>query len=220
MSEERVLYIGEKNLSSWSLRGWLALRHKQLPFTERSITLRDDGSRALRRRVSPTGKVPVLHDRGLVIPDSLAIIEYLEETYPAPQHPQLWPRDPAARAHARWLSAAMHSGFMALRAGMSFNLCFLKEDLRTNEAAIADAREMMSLWEPALAQHAGTGPYLFGTWSACDVMFAPAVVRLTAFRVPTDGFAHAARYMNAVLEQPDLAEWMKAARQLTPVATY
>jgi glutathione S-transferase len=82
MSEKPVLYVGEKNLSSWSMRAWVALTWKGVPFEERTIVLSQDTTRAERRKVSPTGKLPVLHHGGLVIPDSLAIIEYLEETFP------------------------------------------------------------------------------------------------------------------------------------------
>lgn len=219
---ERVLYIGEKNMSSWSMRGWLALRAKGLVAEERTIVLRDDRDRAQRFQVSPTGKVPVLHDDGLVIPDSLAIIEYLEETYRPPAHPALWPEDRAQRAHARWLAAAMHSGFMALRQGMSFNLCFLAEDVRTNDAAIAEARQMMTFWEAARALSAthSSEPFLFGRWCAADIMFAPAVVRLDAFRISTDGLPHVPAYMKAALAQRDVATWMAEARRLKPVATY
>jgi glutathione S-transferase len=213
-----VLYIGEKNISSWSMRGWLAVRHKRLEFEERTILLREDRDRSQRRKVSPTGKVPVLHHGGLVIPDSLAIIEYLDEVCPAPGSAAMWPPGRAERAHARWLAAAMHSGFMAVRTGMSFNLAFLAEDLRTNDGAIAEAREMMSFWEDALSR--SNGPFLFGAWGAVDIMYAPAVVRLQAFKIPCQDLPHARAYMQAVLSQPDVADWLQAARTLKPVATY
>jgi glutathione S-transferase len=213
-----VLYIGEKNISSWSMRGWLAVRHKRLEFEERTILLREDRDRSQRRKVSPTGKVPVLHHDGLVIPDSLAIIEYLDEVCPAPGSPAMWPSGRAERAHARWLAAAMHSGFMAVRTGMSFNLAFLAEDLRTNDGAIAEAREMMSFWEDALSR--SNGPFLFGAWGAVDIMYAPAVVRLDAFKIPCQDMPRARAYMQAVLSQPDVADWLQAARALKPVATY
>ncbi len=220
MAAERTLYIGEKNVSSWSMRGWLALRHKELPFEEKTIVLRDDRERRERKRVSPTGKVPVLHDGGIVIPDSLAIVEYLEEAYPPPRHPAMWPADKAARAHARWLAAAMHSGFAALRAGMSFNLCFLKEDLRASKDALAEAQEMLGLWEIALSKKRASGPFLFGEWCAADILFAPAAVRLTSFRVPTEGAPHTEAYLHAVLEQRDVAAWLADARRLPVFATY
>jgi glutathione S-transferase len=213
-----VLYIGEKNISSWSMRGWLAVRHKRLEFEERTILLREDRDRSQRRKVSPTGKVPVLHHDGLVIPDSLAIIEYLDEVCPAPGSAAMWPPGRAERAHARWLSAAMHSGFMAVRTGMAFNLAFLAEDLRTSDGAIAEAREMMSFWEDALSR--SNGPFLFGAWGAVDIMYAPAVVRLQAFKIPCQDLPRARAYMQAVLSQPDVADWLQAARTLKPVATY
>lgn len=220
MAGNRTLYIGEKNLSSWSMRAWLALKHKGLSFEARSIAVREDRDRQERRRVSPTGKVPVLHDGEFVIPDSLAIVEYLEETYPPPAHPALWPSDKKARVHARWLAAAMHSGFAALRAGMSFNLCFLDEDLRASKDALVEAREILGLWEDALARKQGPKPYLFGAWSAADVMFAPVAVRLSAFKVSTADTPRAAAYLRAVLEQPDVAAWLDEARTMPTYATY
>ncbi len=220
MPGKPVLHIGEKNISSWSMRAYVALAAKNVPFEEKTIALRDDKDRALRRKVSPTGKVPVLHHDGLVIPDSLAIIEYLEETFPAPAHPALWPRDAGQRAHARWLAAAMHSGFMKLREGMSFNLCFLPQPPEASEAARAEAAEMLALWEDALARKTGDGPFLFGPFGAADAMYAPAVVRLTAFRIPTATVPRAAAYMRDLLAHPAVKRWMDPARALPPLAAY
>lgn len=218
--EGLVLYIGEKNISSWSMRGFLALDVKGVPFETRTIPLREDRDRSRRRAVSPTGKVPVLHHGSRVIPDSLAIIEYLEEAFPPPRHPALWPGDPDRRAHARWLAAAMHSGFLELRRGMSFNLCFLPDPPPAPAEALAEAAEMLSMWENALRRRGTEGPCLFGPFGAADVMFAPAVVRLRAFRVPTDAAPSAAGYMAAVLEHPSVRRWMDEARSLPPARTY
>jgi glutathione S-transferase len=220
MPEPLVLYVGEKNISSWSMRGWLALKHKGIPFEERTIHLREDKDRSKRRQVSPTGKVPVLHHGDRVIPDSLAIIEYAEETFPAPRWRPLWPADPGARAHARWLSAAMHSGFTKLREGMSFNLCFVSDRPPAPEAALAEARELLSLWEQALRSRGGSGPFLFGAFGAVDAMFAPAIVRLTSFGVPAADFPRSSAYMSAVLEHPSVRRWMDPARALPPARTY
>jgi glutathione S-transferase len=220
MTHSRTLYIGEKNISSWSMRGFLALEHKQLPYEEKTISLRADKSRAERRKVSPTGKVPVLHDGGLVIPDSMAIIEYLEETYPPPGHPALWPAKKEDRAEARWLAATMHSGFADLRDSMSFNLCFLPQPPAATPKALEEASEMLSFWERALEKKTLQGPFLFGAFGAVDIMYAVAVVRLTAFRVPTDRTPKAAEYMTAILAQPYVKKWMDAARALPPQETY
>ncbi len=215
-----VLYVGEKNVSSWSMRGFLALHHKGVPFEERTIELRNDKDRAGRHSVSPTGRVPVLHHDGRIVPDSLAIIEYLEETFPPPQHPALWPSEPGARVHARWLSATMHSSFTSLREAMSFNLCFLKHPPRPTAAALEEAADLLRLLQDALARKKDKGPFLFGGWSAADIMYTPAIVRLTSFRVPTDGAPLTASYMEAVLSQPHVKRWMDAARDLPPHETY
>jgi glutathione S-transferase len=215
------LYVGEKNISSWSMRAWAALTHKGVPFDEVALPLKGDRDRSRRRAVSPTGKVPVLHHKGLQIPDSLAIIEYLEETFPQPAHPALWPKDVAERAHARWLSAAMHSGFMGMREGMSFNTCFLKERPAPTAAAQADAAELLNLLEIPLAQKkAGSGPYLFGAFGAVDAMYAPAAVRLIAYEVPAGPSPLAHAYIRELLKAPAVMPWMDAARALPPAETY
>ncbi len=229
MSGKLVIYVGEKNISSWSMRGFLALTHKGLSFEEREISLRQDRDRRKRREVSPTGRVPVLHhhaDSGevRVVPDSLAIFEYLEETFPPPQHPALWPAEPGRRAHARWLAAAMHSGFAKLRESMSFNLCFLPEPPAATPEALEEAREILGLWDRTLAGRsaaaAAEGPFLLGAFGGADIMFAPVVWRLTAFRVPAEAAPRAASYMKAVLEHPVVRRWMDPARALPPAPTY
>lgn len=217
MSVRPVLYVGEKNVSSWSMRAWVALRHKGVDFEERTISLAADKDRSERRRVSPTGKVPVLHHDGLVIPDSLAIFEYAEETWPAPEHAPLWPAERAARARARWLAAVMHSGFPRLRESMSFNLCFLPVRPSATTAALDEAQEMLALFERALAETAAHGPFLLGEFCGADAAFAPAVVRLTSFGVPTAATPRAQSYLAAVLEYPAVRAWLEEAKTLVPV---
>jgi glutathione S-transferase len=221
MSERPVLYIGEKNISSWSMRAWVALTWKGIPFEERSILLTQDKSRVERKKVSPTGKLPVLHHGGLVIPDSLAIIEYVEETFPPPSYPALWPSDRALRARARWLAASMHSGFMNIREGMSFNLCFLPKVPAASPQALTESQEVLALWESVLTKtDRRGGPYLCGAFCAADVMFATLAARLRAFDVPTSDYPQAREYVTAVLAAPPVAAWMDQARALPPRETY
>ena len=220
MSQDLVLFIGEKNISSWSMRAWLALKIKGLPFQERTIELRLDKDRAQRRMISPTGRVPVLRHGDLVIPDSLAIIEYLEESFPAPAYPALWPSDRSSRAHARWLAATMHSGFLQLREGMSFNLCFLPRPPEPPGEALAEAAQMLGYFEDALGKKTTPGGFLFGGFGAVDAMFAPAVVRLTSFGMPTVKRPRAASYLQAVLAHPPVASWLAEARALPARETY
>src|SRR4029079_11388228 len=106
------LVIGDKNISSWSLRPWLAMRHVGIPFQEINIKLRQPESKANILRHSPSGRVPTLLTGGQAIWDSLAILEFLAETHP---EARLWPQAPEARALARSAAAEMHSGFAALR---------------------------------------------------------------------------------------------------------
>lgn len=223
-STDLILYAGEKNVSSWSMRAFVALVHKGLDFEERTISLKEDKDRARRREVSPTGKVPVLHHAVAgttrVIPDSLAIIEYLEETWPPPRHKALWPPDAGARARARWMSAAMHSGFARLRESMSFNLCFLANPPVPTPEALAEAAEILQWWEACLPAKEAAGPFLFGPFGAVDAMFAPVVVRLTSFRVPVSKTPGAAAYMEAVLSHPPVRRWLEPARGMTPLETY
>ena len=221
MSERPILYVGEKNVSSWSMRAWVALTWKGFAFEERTILLTQDKARVERRKVSPTGKLPVLHHGGLTIPDSLAIIEYVEETFPPPSYPALWPADRALRARARWLAASMHSGFMKIRDGMSFNLCFLPHVPNASAEAMAEAQEVLALWESALTSpdHRG-GPYLCGAFCAADVMFATMAVRLRAFNVPASDYPHARDYLGAVLAAAPVAAWMDQAKALPPQATF
>ena len=217
MSAKLVLYIGEKNVSSWSMRAWVAMTHKGLAFEERTISLLADRDRRARRAIGSTGRVPVLHHGALVVPDSLAIIEYLEETFPPPRWPALWPPDTPSRARARSLAATMHAGFTELRASMSFNLCFLAQPPAPSATALGEARELLALLEDALATKSAPGPFLFGEFSAADAMFAPAVWRLVAFRVNTGDFPRAAAYVPALLDSPAVASWLAAARRLPPV---
>src|SRR5690242_12652687 len=106
-----TLVIGNKNLSSWSLRPWLVLKHFGFEFKEVKLPLdtpefhRDVVQYTQRRRV------PVLIDGSLHIWDSLAIAAYLNEKVQG----RAWPSDPTVRAVARAVSAEMHSGFAALR---------------------------------------------------------------------------------------------------------
>ena len=221
MSEKPVLYIGEKNVSSWSMRAWVALTWKGVPFEERTILLTQDKTRVERRKVSPTGKLPVLHHGGLVIPDSLAIIEYLEEAFPPPSYPALWPADRAQRARARWLAASMHSGFMKVREGMSFNLCFLPRVPEASPEAMAEAQEVLALWEASLTRpERRGGPYLCGAFCAADVMFATMAVRLSSFGVPTSDYPHSREYLSAVLSAPPVKAWLDEAKKLPPRETY
>jgi len=97
-----AIVVGNKNYSSWSLRGWLALKATGVDFDEIVVPLHQPNTKAELLRFSPAGQVPILRHKGLTIWESLAICEFLADAYPSAK---LWPTDLAARAFARSVSA-------------------------------------------------------------------------------------------------------------------
>lgn len=202
------LAIGNRNYSSWSLRGWLALRATGAPFEEEVIPLDLPDTRARILAVSPAGRVPVLIDGPTHVWESLAIIEYLAERHP---EAGLWPAEARARAHARAIAAEMHAGFTALRAACPMNIR-RPPAARPNgisEAVAADIARVREIWRTALRDHGGTGPFLLGAFSAADAMFAPVVSRFITYGVEVGKVERA--YMGAVTAHPAMAEWRAAA---------
>jgi glutathione S-transferase len=200
------LVIGSKNFSSWSLRAWLALEHTGAAYDEIFISFGDPDWRAQIKRYSPSGKVPFLIDGALGIWDSLAIVEYLHEKFPAAQ---LWPRDAAARALARSVVAEMHSGFAALRENMPMDLQENAPGKGHVPAALADAARVMEIWRHCRSAHAASGPHLFGAFSAADCFYAPVAFRFLSYGVPLDATARA--YCDTLLAHPSIKKWHAAA---------
>jgi glutathione S-transferase len=200
-----VLYVGTRSLSSWSLRAFLALAHVGVPFEERVIDLDRPTSRDSLLAASPAGRVPVLRHGELVIWDSLAICEYLAETFP---EAALWPAARDARARARSISCEMHAGFAALRQHMSMDLRASRPGEGHDPAALADAARIMEIWRDCRAR-APQGPYLFGAFSIADAMFAPVTTRFTTYAVPVDDVA--ADYVATMAAHPGMRSWRDAA---------
>jgi glutathione S-transferase len=202
-----TLVIGNKAYSSWSLRGWLAVRLAGVAFEERLIRLSEPGSRAALLAHSPAGRVPVLHHGERVIWDSLAIVEYLAEQQP---EAALWPADAGARAHARSIAAEMHSGFAALRSAMPMNLRKSLPGRGQGPGVAADIERIVLLWQDCRRRFAGPdGPFLFGAPGAADAMYAPVATRLRTYGVALDPVA--AAYVEAVHAWPLFREWHAAA---------
>lgn len=199
-----TLYVGSKRYSSWSLRPYVAIVHTGLAFDCQTILLDRETSKAEILKVNPAGRLPVLHHDGLVIWDSMAICEYLNELAPAAQ---LWPADRAKRAHARSICAEMHSGFAALRSNMPMDVCSSKPGQGHTPEALADARRVMEIWREALA--ASGGPFLFGRFTIADAMFAPVTTRFTTYGVELDPASRA--YVEAVAALPALQAWKRDA---------
>ena len=201
------LVIGDKNVSSWSMRPWLVLKHFGIPFEEDMIRLGRPDSSANILAHSPSGKVPCLvTDAGDAVWESVAIMETLAELFP--QH-AMWPRDAAARAHARSISAEMHAGFADLREQMSMNIQRQAFGQELTAGALANVKRIDLIWRNCLDAHGG--PFLFGKeFGIADAMFAPVVMRFNSYapKLSETALAYAAR----ITALPDVAEWIEGAR--------
>ena len=200
------IVIGNRNYSSWSLRAWLAVQRSNLPCDEVFIPLNRPETEAELRIHSPSLLVPVLKMDGATVWDSLAIIETLAELAP---DAGIWPADQYTRAVARSVCAEMHSGFYRLRRDMPMDLRASRPGEQHTEGAVADAKRIIARWADCRARFGAGGPFLFGEWSAVDIMYAPVVGRFRTYGVPAD--AETKAYMDAVWDQPDMAAWVAAA---------
>jgi glutathione S-transferase len=200
------LVIGNKNYSSWSFRPWFAMKVAGIPFQETVISLEAPDFKTRLQDLSGTGKVPVLIDGDIRVWESLAILEYLAERFP---DRELWPREPAARAHARAIASEMHAGFTSFRrhCPMNFARRVQRRDL-TPEAA-KDAQRIDAMWRDCRARYGEEGKFLFGKFSAADAMYAPVVSRFRTYAVEVGETARA--YMQAIIALPAWREWREAA---------
>jgi glutathione S-transferase len=201
-----TIYIGNKNYSSWSLRGWLMLKQSGASFEEVVIPLRETQTRTTILRHSPSGRVPALERGELVIWESLAIGEYLAERFP---DAGLWPADAAARAVARAVSAEMHAGFAALRSHLPMNMRSTFAGRSVTPEAQADINRITALWRDCRKRFGQDGQFLFGQPTIADAMYAPVVSRFRTYKVALD--EEAQRYADAVWAWPPLQEWAAAA---------
>lgn len=204
------LIIGNRAYSSWSMRGWLAMKASGLEFEELAVPLFDenwDQRREGNEFAAGGGKVPLLWDGDTVIWDSLAILEYCAEQCPPGTY---WPEDPAARGMARSMCAEMHSSFMTLRRDMPMNVRRRIDNHPLTPELVKDIERILQLWAQARARFGGDGDYLFGHWSAADMFFAPVVTRFVTYKIPLPSFA--AIYAEAVLHHPHVVEWIEMAQ--------
>jgi len=198
------LVIANKNYSSWSLRPWLVLTHFGIPFEEEQVLLSGEGWKNKFRAVSPTGRVPLLVDGELKIPESIAIIEYLAERFPD-RH--IWPVSVRDRALARAAAAEMHAGFTALRNAAPMNLRKSLPGRVAIDTVAADLTRIETLWGGLL--DASGGPFLFGDFTAADAMFAPLATRLRTYDLPASDAVSG--YVERIYALPAFQSWFAAA---------
>ena len=204
------LIVGTRNWSSWSLRPYLALRATGAPFEETTIALRRPDTRAQIRKLAPSNRVPVLivdeGEREFVVFDSLAICETLAERHP---DAGLWPADVSLRAKARSISAAMHSGFAALRESLSMEFARRLPTPPLDDAVRADIEEIIGYWQDALGAGDRNGDFLFGAFSIADCMYAPVVSRFRTYGIALPALLQL--YCERMWSLPAMQDWLSAA---------
>ncbi|WP_114942949.1 glutathione S-transferase family protein [Microvirga calopogonii] len=200
-----TLVIANKCYSSWSLRPWLLMKQLGVAFDEITIPLDLPDTKAKVLRHSPAGKVPILIDGDVTVWETIAIMEYVGEAYGAP----VWPTDPKARAMARSVAAEMHAGFSGLRSTCPMNLGkkFAQKD--RGEGVARDVARFSEIVHQARERFGAGGPFLFGSFTAADAMYAPLVTRLDTYSIALDATTRA--YVDAILSLPTFQEWRSAA---------
>lgn len=206
------LIIGNKNYSSWSLRSWFLLKEAGLPFEEHRIPLDTDIFVEEIARFSPSGRVPVLLLDDTAIWDTLAIAETVAERWP---EKQLWPQDPVHRAHARSISAEMHSGFAALREAMPMNCRAMGRKVALPDPVAADIDRIFDIWSDCRRRYKAGGDWLFGRFSIADAMYAPVVLRFRTYGINMPESAIA--YPRRLLESRAIQEWLAESESETEV---
>jgi len=202
------LIIGNKNYSSWSLRAWLFLSVNDLSFDEVRIALSTENTDSEIAKYNDGGTVPVLHDNGLVVWDSLAICEYISEQYLAGRG---WPADGKDRAQARSCCAEMHSSFFTLREAMPMNCRAENRNVPMTDDLQEDISRIDSLWAGLRSKYSHCGPWLFGEFSIADSMFAPVVFRFLTYKVAVSESSR--QYMETVLAHPKVQRWREEAKK-------
>ena len=200
-----TLTISSKNYSSWSLRGWLLARFAGLDFEEIVTAPDDPSARAEILLLSPTILVPCLRHDGATIWDTLAIGEYLNESFP---HAGLLPADRILRAHCRSICGEIHSGFTTLRASLPVNLRGHFPSFKVWSRAQADIERVCAIWRECLDKSGG--PFLFGTRGMADAMYAPVVTRFSTYDVKLAPRLQA--YADLIMAMPEMVEWVAAAK--------
>nr|WP_108051829.1 glutathione S-transferase family protein [Bosea sp. 124] len=200
------LVIANKNHSSWSLRPWLLLTEFGIPFEEVLVpfgqTFDDPEWKRAISAFTTAGKVPALIDGEIKVWESLAILDHVADTRP---DLAIWPRDPAARAMARSISAEMHAGFPVLRNACPMNLAWVHAARDRGPKVDADVARICAIWREARERFGGAGPFLFGAFTAADAMFAPVTARFTGYGIAPDPVSVA--YCEAVQATPGFQSW-------------
>jgi glutathione S-transferase len=204
---EFSIVIGDKNLSSWSLRPWLVLKKTGVQFKEIKIQLDTETTSAEIKKYSEAGKVPVLIHKGLTVTDSMAICEYLHEIFP---DKKLWPASVEDRALARSYAAEMHSSFQSIRSQLSMDIRLRMKINHLLPSTITDIKRVIHIWSTCLKK--SNGPFLFGEFGIVDAFYAPVVLRFISYGIDIKD-KRILQYMKSVTTDPDMKQWIEAANK-------
>ena len=204
------LVIGNKNYSSWTFRPWLAMKVACITFDETVASLDAADFKVRVLALGGSGRVPVLCDGDVRVWESLAILEYIAEKFPAAG---LWPENPAARAHARAVASEMHAGFVSLRRHLPMNIARPVKFRALDNGSATDVARIDAIWTECRSKYGAGGPFLFGSFGAADAMFAPVVWRFHTYAVEVSSTALS--YMRTMMALSSWNEWRDAARRET-----
>lgn len=201
-----TLIIGNKNYSSWSLRAWLLLKQFRIRFKEVRIPLFEANTDALLAQYSPSKKVPVLDLDGLIVWDSLAIAETVNERF---LDGQGWPSQPNLRALGRAAVAEMHAGFGAVRAKMPMNCRRKVQGFKADTATQGEIDRINELLSQLLEKSGG--PFLLGKFSIADAFYAPIASRFASYGIAVPKVV--SQWMDELNRLDAMQQWLSAARQ-------
>ncbi len=207
-----ILIIGNKNYSSWSLRPWILMKYYKISFREVRVALFKETTNGELENYNSDYKVPILKNGELLVWDSLSILEYISETF---LEFNGWPQDPSARVMARSISHEMHSSFTNVRNEFPMNCRKQFSNITPSKAALREIERIQHLWVQAREQYGQGGDWLFGDYSIADAMFAPMVLRFYGYNIVLDQTGNS--YIDTVLKQADMIDWIKAGSQETEI---
>lgn len=200
------LAVGNKLYSSWSLRAGMLLRAFDIPFEETVIAMYKEDTTANMYVFGPTGKVPVIQDGDITVWESLAIMEYIADRFP---EKSIWPKDQAARAHARAASSEMHASFMGVRSSCPMNLTASFKPRDRGEGVTFDLARLDELWSEARTNFGADGDFLYGEFCAADAMFMPVVTRIDTYQLDVNDSVKP--YIKAMLNHSAFLKWKEEA---------
>lgn len=201
------LVIGDKNLSSWSLRPWLVLKKTGISFKEIKIQLDTEKTSFEIKKYSTAGKVPILIHNNLTITDSMAICEYLHEVFP---NKKLWPDSIEDRALARSYAAEMHSSFQSIRNQLSMDIRLKMKINHLLPSTISEIKRVLFIWNSCLEK--SKGPFLFGEFGIVDAFYAPIVLRFISYGIQIKD-RRILQYMKNVTTDANMKQWIQAAKK-------